>query len=297
MAKPGAYWKASFRGLSLVFVILLVATGCSLTQQQKRGIEAFATSTIQLGQIAATNFQAARAKTIEVNSMHLALRPPQKRALDGGMTVEQTIKRVAVAEALQHYGELLLKLGTSRDSKEIERTVTGFKQALTRAGAKISTQQYDAIGEVTTGIGKWFLEWRRLRALRSATEATTTEALAGAELIARSFANEKAEWVDPLTLALDALENQMGRVQDSIELGKGGPEANLLPEARVLLQQTKDWRASMVSFTHASAEAVSDAQKNLEHLLKYSNFDVAEINAFAARIQNLVAATKLMNGH
>jgi len=97
-------------------------------------------------------------------------------------------QRIAAAQALAAYGNLLEKLATSSNGSDLNAAVSKFQGSLNALTQKnLSTQQIDAIGEAVRVVAGIYIERKRADALKTIVEQTHDQTNLLCGLLAADF--------------------------------------------------------------------------------------------------------------
>jgi transglutaminase superfamily protein len=100
-------WKRSLEGTAGL-VLAIAFLGCGLTVKQQAAIDQFSAATSDFATVGRSEFQQSRADVTEMNTRRLELGDDSVPGnLDGLLTIERTMARLAALEALQEYAQLL----------------------------------------------------------------------------------------------------------------------------------------------------------------------------------------------
>lgn len=151
-----------------VGLILLTASACALTSNQRVAAARFAQASRDIGDFAANEFTHLRTATVEMNTTNVAIGgTADKSNLDETFDVDRVAVRVTAAKALSDYGQLLWALVSETQQAELNQASGKFVDSLRSvSGRKLSDAQLEGIGKAVQRIGRWWIESEKADAVK-----------------------------------------------------------------------------------------------------------------------------------
>ena len=113
---------------------------------------------------------------------------PYYQHLDRDFEPSTLQQRVAAAQVLAAYGDLLAKLTSSSDWSDLNQAVSNFQSSVgTLTQKSLSSQQLGAIGEAVRSVAGIYIERKRAEALKSIAEDTHDQTAVLCRLLLADF--------------------------------------------------------------------------------------------------------------
>ncbi len=281
--------------LMLVVSSVLALSACTLTTTQREAAGRFGNATSQIGSFVATELPQLRSTTIQMNQNSVAIRGMAKpKDLDGAFDPDTVETRVAAAEALTSYGQLLSALVEDTQEDELRRAshnfTTSFQQA---SGNKLSDKQLDGLGEIVQAIGRWFVEHKKAQAVKAIVPTAKDSVDAICDNLIKDFS--------PDGLALgQGMKAAITRLKSDTDIALADPNASfgdrqIAIEGRHLADQA-DARLNLVGARAVSTlRALKQANAELAAAVKDGNRSINDIKALGGEIKGLANAVKALS--
>lgn len=168
--KPKTFLLTSRIQLSCVIASLWTATlsGCALSSQQRQAISQFASASSEIGQFTAAQLPALRQVSIDLNKHSIALGGSASISdLDEAFDPEDIFARVAAAEALSSYGEMLQALVEDTQGQALQEASRTFVSRFKHLpGTRLSDEQLEGVARLVEGIGNFWVERKKAQVLK-----------------------------------------------------------------------------------------------------------------------------------
>lgn len=186
------------RILLFAFSILISASGCGfsvgLSQRQKSAVADFGGAASSIGATVPNELQAMRTRTIHMRIAELKVIDPAPdgwpgyNQLDKNFEPETVQARIAAAQVLSAYGNLLKELATSSDQETLSKAADNFKDSVSiLSNKKLSSGQLGAVGQAVEVVAGFYIERRRLSALKTVVLESHDQATTICKLLAADF--------------------------------------------------------------------------------------------------------------
>ncbi|MFA5180808.1 MAG: hypothetical protein WC405_05770 [Syntrophales bacterium] len=158
-----------YRFLCFIALVLLIS-GCGMTNGQKMQIASFATATSQAVDAAVKQLEDARSQVIEIRKEQIIMGYLQVEAgvdLESTLKAEKIAQRVAALRFLQAYANSLNALATNDQSEAISKAVTHLMTSSEAAvnaykgdagGLALSDGQKKAAAGIAATLAGWYIE-------------------------------------------------------------------------------------------------------------------------------------------
>lgn len=308
------------RKTACLFILVSSLSGCGLTQIQKQQIAQFATATESVATTTQDQFRTTRDKVIELERRRLIMRneaPPQSFDLDGGLSEQGIATQIATLKALQSYGDILNKLATNDQGKDIATAATNF---MTQFEAAKQTQDAtykldDGKKKATLGVigivSSWFIENEKKKHIKPIVEAyskdignltgllkndlTLVEDSLCIEESKRKPATTKTGVIDIYCTSADAVSELASDVLK--EDNHSYPEREFAYNSYVLAQQAKAEISTLSSQGDKLVTKLSAANEQLLKVIEDDSFTADDIKAFAKQVEELQTHIKVLSGN
>lgn len=301
--RPGQLFRAA-----LAVMVLFGLAGCAVTTVQKAAATRFSAAASVLSAAAAEEFRTTRADAISMNKARRRLGdttvdPARFDVLFDAPAIEA---RVAAAEALGRYAQLLSGLMNGSPAAELAASGDTLVASLTRLNAaqdlNLSDAQLGAIGSAVQLAGGAATDAMRLRAARRISEQARPAVRAIAEKIRRDFtvglANPDGTPVVNLAdqFIRGTARNLDRAVNTPLPLNGVVASADEIDAARVLAAEKQARFRAVASKIVEAAAKVDNAQNELERVLADPSFTLDDIDAFVTRAEELSRTLKILSG-
>lgn len=169
--------KNSFLQLALA-ILSAVVLGCATDAQKE--VTAFANATKTATNNVASAFQVVETKHYQAQANALVLNYPKSGYEPGSikpfLTQEQINSRLTVLKSVQLYAQKLAEVMSDKQLNEFDEDTKEFGAALLKlnkntvlAEAKLQNQDLEILATAVNAIGRWFIEYKREKAIASIT--------------------------------------------------------------------------------------------------------------------------------
>lgn len=284
--------------MKLAFLILmLLATGCGLTQVQKDAIGQFSQTSAAFSDNVTTQLVDARHTVMELNTAVLTLDPKRIRnrdKIDGAFPPDRISARIRAAQTLKSYAELLLALVEDTQQNELESAAANFKESVRRLdpdNKKISDERLTAVGEWVEAVGGLVVEYKKKKAIEKIVPEADAQVQEIADLFAQEFKatgpvtmNVNATGLLAVTAADTVLDNAHAGTQDralAVEANRKGIETQRKTEA-------------IYPRIAAAAEQLKGGYGEVVRVLKEETVTLAQLNELSKTVGDIAAKTRLL---
>ena len=281
------------RMLVLGWLAALVA-GCGLTVQQKAAVQRFATATSDFATLTSAELVSTRNDLIEMNTLRVELGDTAIQAdrTDALFTVDRVKTRVDAVTALKDYAELLQALATNSQAAQLKAAADGLVGSLRKVrGVALSDEKAGAISAAVEKVGGLVVEYMRAKAMREVVEATHEPVLKVVDLIARDFDPQADHWSLGYAVTISALR---GAASSAARSAAGSTQGPLIGRAQVLAERNKQRFDTVAAQVSGSVAALREAQMNLRRSVESRGVSIAEIQSYAARVEDFVKIYRIL---
>jgi len=287
--------------LTLGGLILVTATGCGLTVEQKAAVSRFSRSTAAVGETTSNEMIRMRGMVIQMNAASYvimgkvtdpSLDAPKLTDLDHNFTVSNVDTVVQAATALQAYGELLQALVDDTQQKELKSAAESFVASVkTVPGAKLSADQGDLIAVAIEQLGGLYIEWKKKKAVKTIVTQAKDAVTGVCQLLATEFDPQQADALgsqfQKVTVRLQAEASHLARSTSITDRSVALTAYQLSVEARKR-------REEIFSKISRAAGGIRDTNHSLVSALATDTWAFEDAKATATMIK-AIADTKLVS--
>lgn len=290
----------------LLFMIAPLVSGCAFTvglsQSQKSAVSNFGAATSAVSTTVSQELTAMRNQTIKMRIDELSAiqqvpeQWPDYQHLDRDFEPQTLQQRVAAAQVLVTYGNLLDKLATSSDSSDLNKAVSNFQVSVGDLAKKdISSDQLNAIGEAVRVVAGIYIERERLKALKTIVDNTHAEIDVVCGLLVSDFDPDGEHLMSGLSLAAGRLKSDADKAlkkEGHSHRSDYGTLVRLYWEG----SQNEDYAKNVGGSTVTVLKKIQTANNNLWQQLQNPEFafttpadiesDVKEIQAWSGILKN-----------
>jgi len=277
-------------------MMLLLATGCGLTVQQRSAVERFGAATADFATLASSELVKSRTDVVDMNTLRAKLGDPalaSDGALDEHFSVAQVKVRTDALKALEEYGALLQTLVRSSQKDQLQKAADGFVASLRKVnGVSLSDGQAGAIGEAVQKVGGLIVEYMRADATRQIVTDTQPHVSRVLQLVKRDFDPQADHWSLGYDKVLAALDGAAARAERVASLSAGAPPGPvtvaLVGEARAARQRNATrFKAVSAQVLEVTAK-LAEAQKNLRYAVQSKTVSLDEVNDYVSQVEDFV---------
>ena len=282
-------------------LVLVLAAGCGLSAADKAAISQFSRAATTVGEVTASELVAMRDAVIQMNVARLTL-TGREQGLPGPNELEQTFTaqhvttRVAAANALRSYGEMLLALSEDRPERQLRAAADQFVssvRSLPDVKQHVTDSQLDAIGTAVQTVGGLVVEWKKKRALESIVPRANPAVARLCDLLAADFDPTGTQLGAQLVVTTSLLR---ARSDDAFRRATTpGERASVLTAYR-LANANEVRRAELLSRV---AQAVRDMKKAnaqlTQALANQRDLGAEDLKSFSATVNTLVTVLQTLS--
>ncbi len=282
----------------LIALTLFLQFGCGLSVKQRAAAQTFSAATIDLATLAEAEFTKSRADVIEMNTFRVKLGDDAVSLdkIDDYFTVDEVKQRVAAANSLKRFGELLHTLVSSSQKEQLKIASDNFVTSLkTVRGVNLSDDQAGAIGSAVQIVGGLWIEYRRAQATREAIAASFPFLMKLSQFIERDFDSKETHWFLGYQVSENALTNQADVVQSDDQVRKDElASLALISEGRVIAKRNQTrFKAVSTSITKAAKQSRA-ALEELRKSLDCEEVPTQDIQTFWANVKEAAIIFKAL---
>jgi hypothetical protein len=290
----------------LVLAAVPFITGCGLTPAQTDTIDRFAVATQTVADLSAREIMQVRRDVIELRTAMLALAPGSIDAgdpandLDGPLDPDDADARLAAAQTLQHFAELLRDLAaadsTDRLSAAADALVTGLR-GIDRV--HLSPGQGEAVRDAVAAVGQWTTAAMRQRAVQQAVLQTRDAVRSLTDELRGELDPHGQRWAATLTETVHQIDATLARRIATDAAGKPADADSALRHDR-FLALSADAQRRMQAYEQAHAQiaaaldAFDEAHAALVYVVQAHGIESPDIDAFFQRAERLLRIYKLI---
>jgi hypothetical protein len=277
-------------------LLLLLATGCGLTVQQRSAVERFGAATVDFAALASGELVKSRTDVVDMNTLRAKLGDPAlaaDAALDEHFSVAQVKVRTDALKALEEYGALLQTLVSASQTEQLQTAADGFVASLRKVnGVSLSDGQAGAIGEAVRKVGGLLVEYMRAEATRQIVTDTQPHVSRVLQLIRRDFDPLADHWSLGYDKVVVALDGAAARAERIAGLPAGTPPnpaaVALVGEARAVGRRNAARVKAVSAQVLDSAAKLAEAQKNLRYAVQATTVSFDEVNDYVSQVEDFV---------
>ena len=284
--------KKTARGLVLSLLVLQL-TACSLTSQQLKDTGSYGSSTRVLGEFSQTEFTTLRSELTAMNQMLFTLdkkRRVQDADFSRNVRAGDIQLRIAAAEALAAYGELISGLVSKDRSDELEDAAESFAENTAAVlGDDFDDDKEEALAKAVENLGGLWLSYRRSQALKTIIPRYQPEVARLADYLAAD-----------LTLAdggqglMKACQQTAGRLKNaSYRVLNAGDEYSyaereVAVRALVMAEEALERSQRIGAQAGKTLSALKKANSHISQVLEEKEYARDDISGYAQDIRDLV---------
>jgi hypothetical protein len=291
-------------GAAFTLLAFLILPGCSffggLSQQQKAAVAHFGKTSAAISNSVPPELASMRNRTVRmrIDELSVIYPVPQKwptyRDLDKDFEPSTLQARVAAAQALAAYGNLLEALATSSDSSALKQAVGNFRGSVSSLTQRsLSVQELDGISQAVEVVAGIYIESRRAEALKTIVEETRKQTTALCTLLAADFDPNGGNLMSAVKLAASRLE-----VDADAQIKKSPHAQNYGALIRLYWEgsENRDYAETVGQRMLTAINRIKEANDDLFQALQAPEFafkspadleaDVKEIQAWVAILKN-----------
>lgn len=286
-----------FRYCLILQLCVVIQGGCGLARNQIEPVHAFGGATATLGGLGEQEFAAIRNGIIEMNAALLALdrtKTTSNLTLDAPTSMTATAKRVAASRALRNYGELLLGLASAEPAADLQKSAQTLAESADEAlGGEWSGEQREAVRDIVTAGGSFFLDRKKAGAVRRIVPAYAKPVEALASMLAADFSLDEDGFLRAYENVARRLKNAAIRVINS-----GGKYSLSERETAV-----RAWRMAEAALERANGLSgrfgvaignLREANRAMVKAVADRDYDRDEIKGYAKQIRELADAYSVL---
>jgi hypothetical protein len=265
---------------------IAVLPACGLSTRQQAAVQTFSAATIDFTRVSSTELVKCRTDVLEMNGLRRELEDGALPAgpMDRFFTVERVKTRLDALAALERYATLLHTLVTSSQEAELRRAADAFLTSVRKVdGVTLSDAKAAAITAAVERVGGLLVEYMRARAVREVVTESGGAVLEVVALVRRDFSPDQ----DHLSLGYELVAEALHSAADLAARRNGGRSAALIGAARVVSQRNRDRLAAVSTQVTGGADGIAKAEANLRQAVAVRDADTADIERFAAQVQEL----------
>jgi hypothetical protein len=277
-------------------LVAMAFLGCGLTVKQQAAIARFSAATSDFSTVGRSEFEHSRADVIEMNRRRLELGDDSVAVneLDGHLTIDRTLARMAALEALQEYAQLLGSLVMTTPPSEVKAASDSFLASLHKVpGVSLSDTDAQTIGRVVVLAGTLFIEYKRKKAVQEVVELAHPHIMKTIELVKQDFDPNSDFWSAGYRQVTLDLKGAALAARPQV------PSANLIGQALVkgsvtLAAENAARFATVSTQVTETADRLGEAQQNLRYSVHSSDISSQDIDQYASRVNELVVIYGLL---
>ncbi len=285
------------KGLYRTCLILVVAGnlfGCALNVNQRAAAAGVAQASVGIGDVAAKEFGHFRSATIEMNSMDVVLGGHAKADnLDGAMDPERVIDRVRSAQALSNYGKLLFTLVEDSEEAEVRQATDAFLDSFSAIGGRhMSDAQLDGLGRLVQGIGYFWVEAQKAKAVKQIVPAAREDVNALCDLLISDLSPQSAQ----LAMGFETTIRQLRQDAEAVLEDPVSRSADRLTAVDGL-RRTQEERAHLDAISAQAVAALRDfkqAHEGLVESLLHDRFSLDDVRSLGKQMNSLRTAMQAL---
>lgn len=292
--------RSRFSAIALGSLFLLVLAGCGLSATQRTAVGQFSRAAAAVGQATSTELVQMRETVMKMNVTRLTLAGkeqdlPDHTNLEVQFTAANVAKIVRATTALQAYGTVLAALVGDGQETELKNAADSLVASLRGfPGIKdaVKDEQLDAIGTVVRTIGGWIVEYKKKEAVKTIVKNARRAVDILCDLLVDEFDITKARLGAQFFLVAENLYTAAGsaflNAKTMDHRGTALAAVHLAAVSRVR-------RDEVFARIQKAAMAMKKANGTLATALEQDEVSMTDITAFAAEVQSLVAAVKVLS--
>lgn len=268
-----------------LFACALLAA-CGLGTRQRAAVQTFSAATLDFASVSSSELVKTRTDVLEMNALRVELDDDtvDRARMDQPFTVDRVKRRLDALAALERYATLLQTLVTSSEDAALERASDSFVGSLRKVeGVGLSDAKAAAISLAVQRVGGLLVEEMRARAVREVVLQAEPAVLQVVGLVERDFDPTAEHWslgYDVVASSLDGAAALAARARSH--------DAALVGEARVLAQRNRERFAAVAGRVAEAAAGIRAAEANLVQVVQSRDAESADIDRFAAEVEDFV---------
>ena len=295
--KVGVHMQRWKRSLEIIasLVLAIAFLGCGLTVKQQAAIDLFSAATSDFATVGRSEFQQSRADVTEMNTRRLELGDDSvPENLDGLLTIERTMARLAALEALQEYAQLLSALVSTMLPSEVKAASDSFVASLQKVpGVSLNDTDASTIGRVVVFGGTFLAEYKRKKAVQEVVEVAHPHILTTIELVKQDFDADSDFWSAGYRQATQDLRGAAAAAGAHVPAQDVTGQA-LIKGAKVLaIQNSTRFTVVSAQITQA-ADRLREAQQNLRSAVHSKEIGSQDIDEYVSSVNELMAIYALL---